>query len=90
MNKAKLTCELKWRKVLRRLRLRQVLCLLSIVILMTPLGGCSGGIFRTICPPLTQYSKEFQAKAAAEKRGPATQQLVSDYGQFRDACRALL
>jgi hypothetical protein len=41
------------------------------------------------CPPLKKYTPEFQAKAANEPKGPATQQLVSDYGQQRDACRAM-
>lgn len=45
----------------------------------------------TGCPPLTAYSKTFQAKAADEidklPTGSPTKQLVSDYGKLRDACR---
>jgi len=73
-------------KQMRRV-LARTLCLLSIAILPMLIGGCAMVIFE--CPPLKKYSKEFQAKAADESKGPATQQLVSDYGQHRDACRAM-
>lgn len=69
----------------------RAMSLLSIASLTLVVSGCNEATFRTRCPPLKQYSKEFQAKAATElqRAGPATNQLVSDYGQHRDACRAL-
>ena len=62
--------------------------LLSIAILAVPMSGCAEVFFRYRCPPLTQYSAQFQKEAAEEKKGPRTAQLVSDYGKQRDACRA--
>jgi hypothetical protein len=40
---------------------------------------------------LKKYTPEFQAKVADEVKnaGPATKVLLSDYGQLRDACRAM-
>lgn len=68
-----------------------MLCLVSIVILTMPLSGCDEVTFRFACPQLKTYSKAFQDVAAAEvaKSSPAVKQLVSDYGQLRDACRAM-
>jgi hypothetical protein len=53
--------------------------------------GCQTVVFRSRCPALATYSKDFQAQAAKElpKAGPKVQTLVTDYGQFRDACRAI-
>lgn len=66
-------------------------CLTSIALLTIPLGGCGMEIFKTRCPTLAQYSKDFQSQAAGElpKAGVAVQTLVTDYGKFRDACRAM-
>lgn len=65
--------------------------LLSSVILSLLLSGCGEVTFRYLCPTLKKYSPEFQTKAADELKtaGPTTKQLVSDYGQHRDACRAM-
>lgn len=54
-------------------------------------NGCNEETFRLYCPALKSYSKEFQQKAAAElkKSGVIVNQLVTDYGQLRAACRAL-
>lgn len=78
-------------RLTRLLKSGPIRCLVSIAILTMPLGGCETAIFRYACPTLKQYPKEFQTKAADEaaKTGPATKQLVSDYGQLRDACRAM-
>lgn len=58
-----------------------------LIVCATALSNCQ----TTGCPPLTMYSKEFQAKAAVEidrlPTGSPTKQLVSDYGKLRDACR---
>jgi hypothetical protein len=65
--------------------------LLSVALLMTPLEGCQTVIFRSRCPPLRSYTADFQKQAAKElpKSGSAVQEMVTDYGQFRDACRAI-
>ena len=65
---------------------------LSVAILTMFLHDCGGATFdRYRCPTLTKYSKSFQEKAADElpKAGTNVKQLVSDYGQLRDACRAM-
>lgn len=68
-----------------------MMSLLSIVILTPLLTGCDEATFRYLCPQLKKYTPEFQAKVADELKntGPNTKQLLSDYGQLRDACRAL-
>ncbi len=65
--------------------------LLSIVTLTPLLTGCDEVTFRYLCPALKKYTPEFQAKVAEELKnaGPNTKILLSDYGQLRDACRAL-
>lgn len=83
-----------WNKLrLMRLRGGPMRSLLSIVILTMFVTGCAGTISNTryICPSLKKYSPEFQDKVAAEfpRVGANTKQLVSDYGQLRDSCRAL-
>ena len=67
------------------------MCCLSIVTLTPLLTGCDEATFRYLCPALKKYTPEFQAAVAEELRnaGPKTKQLLSDYGQLRDACRAL-
>lgn len=74
-----------------RLRIGLTLCLLSTVTLTPLLTGCDEATFRYLCPQLKKYTPEFQTKVADELKnaGPATKQLLSDYGQLRDACRAL-
>ena len=76
-----------------RLKRKSVLMrsLLSIAILTPLLIGCNEETFRYLCPELNKYTPEFQAKVAKElaTAGPATKQLISDYGKLRDACRAL-
>lgn len=66
-------------------------CLLSSVILSLLLTGCDEVTFRYLCPQLKKYSPEFQNKVADEMKvaGPNIRMLVSDYGQLRDACRAM-
>lgn len=76
-------------KILRSAKL--TMCLLSIVTLTAFQSGCDAETFRYLCPALKKYSAEFQTKVADELKnaGPATKQLISDYGQLRDACRAM-
>lgn len=58
---------------------------------MTLLTGCDDTTFRYLCPQLKKYSEKFQDKVADEMKsaGPNIRLLVSDYGQLRDACRAM-
>lgn len=42
------------------------------------------------CPPLVQYDRTMQAKAAAElRKGSPLGQMIADYGTLRARCRAL-
>lgn len=72
-------------------RLGLIRSLLSSVILTLLLTGCDEATFRYLCPQLKKYSPEFQNKVADEMKvaGPNIRLLVSDYGQLRDACRAM-
>lgn len=64
--------------------------LLSIALPTTLLTGCNQAS-SSGCPPLVTYPVDFQKKAAQELRaaGGNVQVLVTDYGQLRDACRAM-
>lgn len=77
----------------QRLFTGPMMSLLSIVILTTgvQLNGCDDTTFKYVCPALKKYSNEFQDKLAAEypTLPPAAKQVITDYGQLRDACRAL-
>ena len=74
-----------------KLRVGRTLFSVSAAALMMLPEGCQTVAFRSRCPALATYSKEFQAQAAKElpKAGANVQTLVTDYGQFRDACRAI-
>lgn len=60
------------------------------------LGGCVTGIseprIATVCPPVVEYSREFQARAADEldllPEGSAILELLSDFAVMRDQARA--
>jgi hypothetical protein len=73
------------------LRAAPAMSLLSIALLMTPINGCQTVVFKSRCPPLKAYPADFQKQAAKElqKAGAAVQEMVTDYGQHRDACRAI-
>ena len=68
-----------------------MMSLLSIVILTPSLNGCDEATFKYICPTLKKYSAQFQNELADEvpRLPPRAKQVISDYGQLRDACRAL-
>lgn len=68
-----------------------MMSLLSIAILTTQLQGCDGTTFKYVCPSLKKYSDTFQDKLAGEYTAlpPASKQVITDYLQLRDACRAL-
>jgi hypothetical protein len=46
----------------------------------------------TVCPPVVEYSREFQARAAEELRslpqGSAIAEMLADYSVMRDQTRA--
>jgi len=46
----------------------------------------------TVCPPVVEYSREFQARAADEldllPEGSAIAEMLADYGVMRDQARA--
>lgn len=63
----------------------------SIALPMMLLTGCAGGI--SSLPPLVEYSKDFQLKAAVELESikithPYVSILTVDYGKLRDQIRA--
>lgn len=65
--------------------------LVKAVLLTMLLTGCAGGTSKL--PPLVQYDKEFQLKAAAELEDielthPHVVTLTIDYGKLRDQVRA--
>jgi hypothetical protein len=59
---------------------------------MSLLSGCATGIseprIATICPPVVEYSREFQAQAAEETdllpEGSAIIEMLSDYAVMRE------
>lgn len=76
-----------------RLFTAPMMSLLSIVILTTglQLNGCDDTTFKYVCPALKKYSPQFQDKLAGEYVAlpPASKQVITDYLQLRDACRAI-
>lgn len=76
-----------------KLKSALTMSLLSIVILtmVTSLNGCDEATFKYVCPSLKKYSREFQDKLAGEYTTlpSASKQVITDYLQLRDACRAL-
>lgn len=75
--------------------MRNLITVLALApFLMAGLTECDPKAAIT-CPPLKQYSKAFQAAAAAEyeaveKTAPHLVQMIDDYGVSRDAIRACL
>ncbi len=62
------------------------------------LGGCATGTseprIATICPPVAEYTRELQARAAEELApmpdGSAVVEMMGDYAVMRDQARACL
>ena len=60
------------------------------------LSGCATGVseprIATVCPPVVEYSREFQARAAEElgmlPEGRAIAEMLTDYSVMRDQARA--
>ena len=67
-----------------------------LVIAATSLTGCatvaSDARVATVCPPVVEYSREFQARAADElgmlPEGSAIAGMLSDYSVMRDQARS--
>ena len=67
-----------------------------LVIAAISLTGCATGgsepRVATVCPPVVEYSREFQARAADEldllPDGSAIAEMLSDYSVMRDQARA--
>ena len=69
---------------------------LAVLVLVTIwLSGCATGSseprIATVCPPVVEYSREFQARAAEElarlPHGSAIAEMLSDYAVIRDQVR---
>jgi hypothetical protein len=67
---------------------QRLLMKLPMILMLASFSGCAS---TSRCPPLVDYSKEDQAKAAKELRAlpndSAIARLVQDYGQLRRTCR---
>lgn len=70
--------------------------LAALVIAAISLTGCaavaSDPRVATVCPPVVEYSREFQARAADEldllPEGSAIAEMLADYSVMRDQARA--
>ncbi len=70
--------------------------LAALAIATSLLSGCATAIseppIATVCPPVVEYSHEFQARAAEELRmlpdGSAVAEMLIDYAVMRDQARA--
>lgn len=68
-----------------------------LAIATSLLSGCatvgSDGSGPGACPPVVEYSREFQARAAAElallPEGSAIENMLSDYAVMREQARAV-
>ncbi len=72
--------------------------LAALTISTSLLSGCAGGASHGgalgFCPPLVDYSREFQARAAEESvllpEGAAIAEMLTDYAMIRDQTRPCL
>lgn len=70
--------------------------LAALAIVTSLLSGCakgsSDGVVAGTCPPIAEYSRELQARAAEElaslSGGSAIAEMLSDYAVMRDQARA--
>lgn len=70
--------------------------LAALAIATISLTGCATGgsdlRVTTVCPPVVEYRREFQARAADElnllPEGSALAEMLADYGVMRDQARA--
>ena len=69
--------------------------LAALAIAMSLLSGCATVGFEAdghaVCPPVVEYSREFQTRAAEELKplpdGSAIAEMLSDYAVMRDQAR---
>lgn len=72
-----------------------MLLVLPAMMLMTGCGmGSSKFVYVSPCPPLTGYTKDYQAKVwtekvAAEKDNAAWPRMIDDYGRLRATLRGI-
>lgn len=67
-----------------------------LAIVTTSLTGCATGSseprIATVCPPVVEYTREFQARAADElnllPEGSAIAEMLADYSVMRDQARS--
>ncbi len=67
-----------------------------LAIAAISLTACATGVSEpgvaTVCPPVVEYSREFQARAADElgvlPEGSAIAEMLADYSVMRDQARA--
>lgn len=72
--------------------------LAALAIVTISLTGCatvaSDPRVATVCPPVVEYSREFQARAADEldllPEGSAIAEMLADYSVMRDQARTCL
>ena len=68
----------------------------ALAITTISLTACATGVSEqrivTVCPPVVEYTREFQARAAEElgtlPDGSATAEMLSDYAVIREQARA--
>nr|WP_050664139.1 hypothetical protein [Roseovarius tolerans] len=70
---------------------------LAVLVIATSwLTGCATGVseprIATVCPPVVEYTREFQARAAEElgilPDGSSIAEMLADYNVMRDQARA--
>lgn len=69
--------------------------LAALAVATSLLSGCAAGIsepsIATVCPPVVEYTREFQARAAEELAllpdGSAVVEMMGDYAVMRDQTR---
>lgn len=76
-----------------RCSMRQLAVLVIAAISLTACAtATSEPRMATVCPPVVEYSREFQARAADELNllpdGSAIAEMLSDYSVMRDQARA--
>ncbi len=70
--------------------------LAALAIVTSWLSGCATGVSElraaTVCPPVVEYTRELQARAAEElgtlPDGSAISEMLADYSVMRDQARA--
>lgn len=76
-----------------RCLMRQLAVLVIVTISLTGCATVASDLrVTTICPPVVEYSREFQARAADEldllPEGSALAEMLADYSVMRDQARS--